>query len=135
MIDLVPLIRAAGVVQIGIALANAAIPRRLAVKQHITWLSPILRQVFLVHWLYILIVLAIFGGLSLVFAPDLAGASPLGRALSSCLAVFWGLRLVIQIFYYDSEVKRRYRLADAAMTMAVAFLGGVFAAAALGVAR
>src|SRR5437867_1746463 len=105
MNPLVPFVRAAGGVQLAIATANVVLPRLLAVRENLPRLSPILRQVFIVHWLYILGVVLIFGGLSVFFAGDLAGGSPLGRALSGCLAVFWLTRVATQIFFYDAAFK------------------------------
>ncbi len=131
MSPLIPLLWAAGVIQIGIIVGNAFLPRLLAVPENLPRLTPILREVFIVHWLYILLVLAFWSALCLTFAPDLAGGSPLGRTLSGGLAVFWSLRLVIQLLYYDAATRRRYRAGHLLFSVACAFLAVVFIAAAL----
>lgn len=132
---LVPWIWAAGVVHLAIVAANFALPRRLRVRENAARLSPILRQVLYVHWLYIVIVLLIFAALCLLFAPELAGASPLGRFLSGAIAAFWLLRIPLQLFYYDRDTRRKNRALDALYLLALIFLAGVFTAAALGVSR
>lgn len=67
---------------------------------------------FLRHWIYIVIVLGMFAGLCFGFAPELAGASALGRFLSGFLAGFWLPRFVLQVFYYDREIRRENRGLD-----------------------
>jgi hypothetical protein len=130
---LVPWIWAAGVVHLAIAAANFALPRRLRVRENAARLSPILRQVLYVHWLYIGIVLLIFAALCLFFARELAGGSVLGRFLSGAMAGFWLLRIPLQLFYYDRETRRQNRALDAAYLAALAFLACVLTAAATGV--
>ncbi|MGH9859940.1 MAG: hypothetical protein ACRD5F_07960 [Candidatus Acidiferrales bacterium] len=126
---------AAGVVHLAIVAANFALPRRLQVRENAARLSPILRQVLYIHWLYIVIVLLIFAALCIFFAPELAGASPLGRFLSGAIAAFWLLRIPLQLFYYDRETRRQNRALDALYLVALIFLAGVFSASALGAGR
>ncbi len=132
---MVPWIYAAGAVHVGIVLGNIPLPRRLDLRANLEKLSPILRQVFLIHWLFILILVALFAALCFGFGPELAGASPLGRFLSGAIGAFWLLRLFLQLFYYDAELRRQNRLLDTAYLLAVAFLAGVFGLSALGVVR
>jgi hypothetical protein len=131
MTDLVPWIWAAGGLQLLIASANVVLPKKLAYRENLARVSPIVRQVFIVHSVYIVLVLVAFAVMCFLFAPELAGASPIGRFLSSALAVFWLLRAVIQIFYYDPEVKASNPGAHVAFSLAVTFLGGLFLIVAL----
>jgi hypothetical protein len=96
----------AGVVHVGIMAANIPLPGRLRVGEHMAGVPRFVRQIFYVHWAYIVIVLGLFAGLCLGFASELAGASGLGRFLSGFMGGFWLLRIVLQIFYYDREVRR-----------------------------
>jgi hypothetical protein len=132
---MVALIYAAGVIQIGIVLGNIPLPRKLELRANLAKLPVFLRQVFLVHWLFILIVVLLFAALCFGFAPDLAGATALGRFLSGAMGAFWLLRLFLQLFYYDRELRRQNRLLDVAYIFSVAFLASVFGIAALGVMR
>src|SRR5690348_18479381 len=100
MSSLVPYIWAAGAIQLVIASANFFLPARLHYRENMAGMSPILRQISIIHWVYLVGVLLLFSGLCLFFAPQLTGASPLGRFLSAALAIFWLSRCAIQIFYY-----------------------------------
>jgi hypothetical protein len=135
MHNLIWLIWIAGAVQLALIAANFALPQRIGCRENLGRVSPLIRQVFIVHWIYIVLVLAIFGSLCLFFAQDLAGASRLGRFLASVMAIFWLLRIPLQLFYYDPEVRRQHRLGDAAYILAITYLAAVFAVAALGVLR
>jgi hypothetical protein len=132
---LLPWVWAAGVVQIAIIAANFVLPKKLRCRENLARVSPIVREVFVVHWVYIVFVLGIFASLCFWFAPELVEASPLGRFLSAVMAAFWLIRLPVQLFFYDREIRRQNRLADAAFIAAVSFLGIVFTAAALKVLR
>ena len=127
-----PLILAAGLVQLAIAAANIWVPGKLNARENLSRVSPMLRNVFIVHWVYIVFVLVIFSLLCIFFAPELASGTPLGRFLSGSMALFWLARVVIQLCYYDAAVRRQNRLADVAFLLAVLYLGSVFTAAALG---
>ena len=101
-----------GVVHVGIMAANIPLPGRLRVRERLAGVPRFVRQIFYVHWVYIVIVLGMFAALCFGFAPELAGASGLGRFLSGFMAGFWLLRIVLQIFYYDREIRRENRGLD-----------------------
>lgn len=122
----------AGAIQAGIVLANAVLPSKLRVKEGIAPLPRFLRQVFIVHWVYIVITVGLFSALCFLFPRELAGASPLGRFLSGSLALFWGLRIILQFLYYDAALRRQNRWLDLAYTISLSVLVGVFSAAAAG---
>lgn len=130
MTTLVFWIRVAGIVLLLIAAANIAAPRKLGYRENLARVAPIVRQVFVLHSVYILTVVLGIAGLCLFFAPELAGASPLGRAISGFLALFWLSRTCFQVVYIDGEIKRANPLENAAYTLATAALGVVFALAA-----
>ena|SRR5580692_5736582 len=96
----------AGCVHVGIMAANVPLPGRLRVRERLAGVPRFVRQIFYVHWVYIVIVLGMFAALCFGFARELAGASALGRFLSGFMAGFWLLRIVLQIFYYDREIRR-----------------------------
>jgi hypothetical protein len=132
---LIPWLWAAGVLQLVIIAANLVLPKKLRCRENLSRVSPMVREVFIVHWVYIVLVLGIFTSLSFWFAPELAGASRLGRYLSAVIAVFWLLRVPIQLFFYDPELRKQNRFGDVIFLLAFSFLGVVFSIAALGVAR
>jgi hypothetical protein len=125
----------AGAVQLVILLANIPLPKKLRCRENLARVSPMIRAVFIVHWAYIVLVLGIFIALCFGFASDLAGGSRLGRFLSTVMAIFWLARVPVQLFFYDSETRRRHRAADVGFLACFSYLGMVFAAAALGAFR
>jgi hypothetical protein len=121
----------AGAVHLGIMAANIPLPGRLRVRERLVGVPRFLRQIFYVHWIYIVIVLGLFAGLCFGFAPELAGASTLGRFLSGFMAGFWLLRIVLQVFYYDREVRRENRALDTMYVGALIVLVVIFGTAAM----
>ncbi len=122
---------AAGVVHVGIMAANIPLPGRLRVGERLAGVPRFLRQIFYVHWVYIVIVLGLFAALCFGFAAELAGASVLGRFLSGFMAGFWLLRIVLQIFYYDREIRRENWGLDMMYVVALIVLVMIFGMAAL----
>src|SRR5712691_5590228 len=98
MKSLVICIQAAGIVHWLIAAVNFLLPRKLRYRENLASMSPIVRQVFIVHSVYIVLVTIFFGGLCLWFTPELTGPGALGRTLSCFLALFWMQRIAIQLF-------------------------------------
>jgi len=135
MRTLVPYLWIAGAIQWLIAAANLVIPHKLRYAENLRRLSPIVRQVFIVHAIYIVGVLLFFGAVSLTFAAELASGSTLGRCLSSFLAVFWLARVGVQVLYYDAATKRANPVAHGVFTAMFAYLGVVYAVAALWLGR
>jgi len=135
MRPLIPWLWMAGAMQLVIIAANFALPKKLRCRENLVKVSPMIREVFVVHWLYIVLVLGIFTALCFSFAPELAGGSRLGRFLSLAMAIFWLLRVPIQLFFYDREIRRQNRLADVAFLLTFSYLGIVFGAAAFGAFR
>jgi len=120
----------AGCVHLGIMAANVPLPRRLRVRERLAGVPRFVRQIFYVHWVYIVIVLGMFAALCFGFPRELAGASALGRFLSGFMAGFWLLRIVLQIFYYDREIRRENWGLDLIYVVSLIVLVMVFGLAA-----
>ena len=129
------LIWGAGAVHVGIIAANIPLPGRLQVQEKLAGVPRFVRQIFYVHWVYIVIVLALFAALCFGFAPDLAGASALGRFLSGFMAGFWLLRIGLQLFYYDREIRRENRGLDMLYLASLIVLVVIFGMAAVRTVR
>ena len=132
MNSLIPFIWAAGAVQLSIASANFLAPARLRYRENLAKVSPIVRQIFVIHAAYIVGVLLALSALCFFFAPELAGASRLGTFLSGFIALFWLSRSAIQVLYYDSELRKQNRFFDTAFLLAFLYLGSVFSLARWG---
>jgi len=128
---MVRLIWGAGAIHAGIVAANIPLPRRLRVRERLAGVPRFLRQIFYVHWLYIVIVVGMFAALCFGFASELAGGSRLGRSLSGFIAAFWLLRIVLQVSYYDKELRRENRGLDALYVGSLIVMVFVFGIAAI----
>ena len=126
------LIWGAGVVHVGIVAANVPLPGRLRVRERLAGVPRFVRQIFYVHWIYIVIVVGFFAALCFGFARELAGGSGLGRFLSGFIALFWLLRILLQVFYYDGEVRRENRGLDLLYVGSLSVLVVIFGMAAVG---
>jgi hypothetical protein len=125
----VRLIWAAGAIQAGIVLVNGVLPGRLRVRENVASVPDFIRQIFYVHWVYIVLTVGFFSALCFGFARDLAGVSALGRFLSGFMGGFWTLRIVLQSLYYDREVRRANRWLDALYLGSLIALSIIFARA------
>lgn len=127
---MIALLWIAGALQLGIAAANFGVARVLRFQDEFARLSPIVRDIARAHHAYIIGVLVFAGLLCLLFAPELASGSPLGAFLSAGLALFWSVRVALQLLRYDPAVRRRFRLADVLFTLVAAGLAALFATTA-----
>jgi hypothetical protein len=89
--------------------AHGGFSRYFGWKQELGRLSPLTRQMFLVHTFFIALVVALLGGLSLFCTDALLTPGPLSRAVLAGIFVFWLLRLAFQWFVYSSTIWRGRR--------------------------
>lgn len=87
-----------------LAAAHAYFPKRFGWKEDLRQLSLVNRQIFLVHCLFVVLVLVMFGLLSLFCAESLTQPGLLARAVLSGLVFFWTARLFVQLFIYDPKL-------------------------------
>src|ERR1700722_320817 len=79
-------------------------PKRFGWRAELEKVSLLTRQIFYVHCFFIWVVLVMFGLLSLVYTDLLLQPGPLARIILAAFVVFWGARLMIQLFVYDAEL-------------------------------
>jgi hypothetical protein len=99
-----------GVLHFGILLASARVPKALNWKASLGSLDRLSRQLIWVHGAFIVLVIVGFGLISVIYPSSLAAGSPLARGLCLFIAVFWGLRLLVQFFVFDAGPFLRTRL-------------------------
>jgi hypothetical protein len=121
----------AGLVQVAIAVANVFLSKKLDYLGNLSRVAPIIRQVFVVHSLYIVGVVLLFAAVTIGFAAELASGRGLGRFLAAAMALFWLCRAPVQLLYYDAALRRTNRAGDVALTLAALFLTVTYGAAAL----
>ncbi len=127
------LIIVAGVLQLGIASANVFAVRMLRYSEALAGVPESVRQVFWVQNAFIMVIVVGLGLSCLLYPQELLDGSGLGRGMSGFLAVFWGLRLGVQLCYYSPDKRRQYPFFDVLFLVTFAYLTGVFAMAAWGV--
>lgn len=103
-------LRIVGLLMFGIVLLNFAVWKRFGWMQEIQRLSLLTRQVFIVHSFYIMLSVAAFGALSLLWPRTLVEETLLARLVLIFLVVFWGSRFIAQLFYYDASLWRGQRM-------------------------
>lgn len=97
------LILLSGVLHIGTLLASATVPRVLAWQSELASLSKLSRQLIWVHGLFIVLTIIGCGVLTLGYSNELAVDAPLPRAVCGLIALFWGARLLVQMFVFDAR--------------------------------
>jgi hypothetical protein len=126
---LLQLLWLAGLVQVAIASVNLFLPAKLKYRENLSRVSPIIRQIFVVHSVYIVGVVLLFAVLTFGFAGELASGHGLGRFLASAIAIFWLFRAPVQLLYYDATLRKENRWGDIAFTGAALFLTATYGAA------
>jgi hypothetical protein len=121
---------AAGALHLVVASANLFAFRKFHYLEYLRGLPTVLRQVFLVQNAYIMLVQTACALLCFRFAAELTSGHGLGQALAIFLAVFWGSRVLLQLFYYDRKLRRDNRVYDVLFLLADGYLAAAFALAA-----
>jgi len=125
-------LRLAGAFLAGLAVMNVFVPRRFHWREEMARLSLLNRQIFEVHSIFLVLMLAMFAALLLTSADALLEPTRLARAVLIGLTAFWGLRMLMQWFYYSPEIWRGHRVHTAmhyAFSAAWIYLTAVFGAA------
>lgn len=98
-LSLADLFRLAGVGQLGILVASALVPFRLNWKRDLASLPSLHRQMYWTYGGYVVLGIVALGTISLLCADELAGGSRLARAVCLYGAVFWGVRVCLQVVF------------------------------------
>lgn len=101
-------LKGAGVILLGLVVANFFAAKRWSYAGNLASVEPMVRQIFYVHSAYIIAIMAALALLCLGW-PRLLLEGGMGRALSGFFGLFWASRVVVQLTYYDREVRRRDR--------------------------
>jgi hypothetical protein len=128
---IVPYIWIAGGLQLLVASANIVAARMFRYRESLKTLPAHVAEVFVVQNVFIVFTVVGTSGLCFAFTEDLAGGSRLGRSVSGFLSLFWLVRLIFQLFFYDRRVRRQYRIFDVLLLATFAYLVVVFAIGAL----
>lgn len=123
-------LRGAGVILLGLVLANFVAAKRLRYAENLAGSEVMVRQIFYVHCAYII---SIISGLALVCLgwPQLLLEGGMGQVLSGFFGLFWASRVVVQLTYYDKELRRRERGWDVFFLLVFVVLCAVFTLATI----
>ena len=86
----------AGVAQLGVLFASALVPFQLDWKTELRSLPRLHRQMYWVYGGYVVLAILAFGFISVLNAHEMASGGRLARGFCGYIAVFWGIRLVLQ---------------------------------------
>jgi hypothetical protein len=122
------LLRAAAALQFAIALLNLFLVPLFKWEPDLLRMPLLLREVFRVHAWFISITLTIFAVMTWWFAAEMAsGVNPVCQWLAVGIGGFWGIRSILQVFYYSSS-HWRGNLARTGAHIILLFLYGGFGA-------
>jgi len=102
-------LRIVGVLMALLVVVNLLVPGRLHWRDEMARLSLVNRQIFQVHSIFIVLTLALFSALLLMYGDALLERTPLSRAVLIGLTIFWALRMLMQWFFYSPDVWRGNR--------------------------
>ena len=102
-------LRAAGVLLAVLVVVNLVVPSRFGWRADLAKLSLLNRQIFQAHSVFLVLILGLSSALLLTSADALLEPSRLSRAILVGLTIFWGLRMMMQWFFYSSAIWRGNR--------------------------
>jgi hypothetical protein len=128
------LLFAAGLIQISVLVASTLVPLRLDWKSQLAPLPKLIRQLFWVYGGYVVLAILGLGVLVVVNATALAAGSVLARSICGYLALFWGIRLALQLVLDVRPFLTAWWLwaGEAILTLIFVFLTAVYLVAAFG---
>jgi len=128
------LLQLAAAVQLLILIASASTPRVLDWRKNLAVLHPFLRKLFWVYGVFVVMVIIAFAVLTFRHADAMAAREPVARSLCLFIAIFWGVRLLVQFAIFDARpflTNWFYKTGFHALTIIFAFLTFVYGKAAL----
>jgi hypothetical protein len=105
-----------GAAMIVLALVHMVFPKYFGWKEELASLSLINRQLMKVHTAFIALAIFLMGLLCLIYSIELVNTR-LGRKIALGLGIFWGCRLLVQIFVYSPKLWRGKRFETGAHVM------------------
>ena len=98
-----------GVVMFWLAAVNLYVPRRFNWGEEMARLSLLNRQIVTAHNVFLILTLALLAMLLIVSGDTLLEPTRLSRAVLIGLTLVWGLRMVMQWWFYSPTIWRGHR--------------------------
>ena len=102
-------LRIVGVLMALLVAVNLYVPGELRWREELSRVSLVNRQIFQAHTVFIVLLIALTSALLLTSAEALLEPTRLSRAVLIGLTLFWGLRMMMQWFFYSPRVWRGNR--------------------------
>lgn len=118
-------IQVAGIILLGIASANFFAPRKMRWIENLSHTEKVFQQVFIVHCVF-LIGCVFAMALACIILPHRLLHEPMGQVILNFMAIFWSARVLVQVFYYEHSIKRKFPIYNILFTTAFLYLAGVF---------
>lgn len=103
-------LRTVGVLMALLAIVNLFVPGRFNWREELSRVSLLNRQIFVAHTVFIVLLIVLMSALLLTSAEALLEPTRVSRAVLLGLTIFWGLRMLMQWFFYSPQVWRGNRL-------------------------
>jgi hypothetical protein len=103
---------------LGLLAAGLLMPGTVGLRQYLSTLPRFIRQLFWTYYAFIGLNLICFGLGTWLLAEELAGGTPLARAVCGFLALFWTVRFVVGTFVFDLRPYLTNRWRRAGLTAA-----------------
>jgi hypothetical protein len=121
-----------GLVMAVLVVVNLFVPARFHWREEMSRLSLLNRQIFQAHSVFLVLTLGLFSALLLTCASALLEPTRLSRAILLGLTIFWGLRMLMQWWFYSPAIWRGHRFFTAMhwlFSLTWIYVTGVFALA------
>ena len=92
-----------GLAHFGILSGGLVMTRVLNWKVELKKVDELSEHIIWTHGAYVWFTILFFGVVSVGWPELLMNGGPLGSAISAFITFFWGLRLIIQFFYFDAS--------------------------------
>ena len=127
------IIFAAGIAQLCVLIASSLVPLRLQWKTSLASLPRLHRQLYWIYGGYVVLAIIANGLIAIFNADELAAGSLLARCVCGYIAIFWGVRLLLQTVLDVKEHLTTWWLVAGYHTLTVLFASftAVFAFSAL----
>jgi hypothetical protein len=97
-------LKTVGYLMFALSALHLVFPKRFRWKEDLAQLQALNRQIFYVHCFFICLVLLLMGSLCVYFPSEFLAGGDLRRLVAAGFALFWSMRLLIQLFVYDKEL-------------------------------
>ncbi|HXB75585.1 MAG TPA: membrane bound O-acyl transferase family-domain-containing protein [Candidatus Acidoferrales bacterium] len=94
-------IYAAAIGHLVVLIASVQVPARLGWKQDIPKLTRFNQKVFWVYGFYILLCIVSFAAITWRLHDSFLAGEPAARAIAGFIAIFWTVRVLVDLFWYD----------------------------------